>query len=164
MSRKETIWAIVLLTIIGTSMHFVHHLPFFNHFLGYIFPVQESVMAHTKMVFYPSLLLSLYLVVSRRDIREIGAPVLGGLAMVPAIIACFFAYWVFVRHEIMALDVLIYIASMVGFVLLAKRLRRLQLVRRGWPIWTVLILIDIFLTGFLTYNYPTGWIIFADLS
>lgn len=37
-------------------------------------------MAHTKMVFYPSLLLSLYLVVSRRDIREIGAPVLGGLA------------------------------------------------------------------------------------
>ena len=121
-------------------------------------------MAHTKMVFYPSLLLSLYLVVSRRDIREIGAPVLGGLAMVPAIIACFFAYWVFVRHEIMALDVLIYIASMVGFVLLAKRLRRLQLVRRGWPIWTVLILIDIFLTGFLTYNYPTGWIIFADLS
>ena len=46
MSRKVTIIAIVLSVLIGTSMHFVHHVPFFNHFLGYIFPVKESVMAH----------------------------------------------------------------------------------------------------------------------
>ena len=121
-------------------------------------------MAHTKMVFYPSLLLSLYLVISRRDIREIGAPVLGGLAMAPAIIACFFAYWVFVRHEIMALDMIIYILAMTGFILLANRLRRLQFVRRAWPLWTILILIVIFLTGLLTYHYPEGWLIFADLG
>ena len=56
MSKRETITAIVLLTLIGTSMHFVHHVPFFNRFLGYIFPVKESVMAHMKMVFYPMLL------------------------------------------------------------------------------------------------------------
>ncbi len=43
MSRKETIVATVLLIIFGTGMHFVHHLPCFNHFLGYIFPVTESV-------------------------------------------------------------------------------------------------------------------------
>lgn len=46
MTRKETIIATILLIIFGTSMHFVHHVPFFNHFLGYIFPVTESVMAH----------------------------------------------------------------------------------------------------------------------
>ncbi len=55
MTRKETIIATILLIIFGTSMHFVHHVPFFNHFLGYIFPVTESVMAHMKMVFYPML-------------------------------------------------------------------------------------------------------------
>ena len=86
MTRKETIIATILLIIFGTSMHFVHHVPFFNHFLGYIFPVTESVMAHMKMVFYPMLLLSLYLTISRRDIREIGAPVLGGLAVMPLIV------------------------------------------------------------------------------
>ena len=102
MSRNETITAIIVLTIIGTSMHFVHHLPFFNHFLGYIFPVTESVMAHMKMVFYPMLLLSIYLVISRRDIREAGAPLLGGLIVEPLIIAAFFSYWVFVRHELLA--------------------------------------------------------------
>ena len=91
MSRKETIVATVLLIIFGTGMHFVHHLPCFNHFLGYIFPVTESVMAHMKMVFYPMLLLSIYMVVSRRDIREVDAPILGGLAMMPLIVAAFFA-------------------------------------------------------------------------
>ena len=83
MTRKETIIATILLIIFGTSMHFVHHVPFFNHFLGYIFPVTESVMAHMKMVFYPMLLLSIYLCISRRDIREIGAPIFGALAVMP---------------------------------------------------------------------------------
>ena len=72
MTRKETAIAIILLIVIGTGMHFVHHAPFFNHFLGYIFPVTESVMAHMKMVFYPMLLLSLFFLISRHDIREVG--------------------------------------------------------------------------------------------
>ena len=111
MTKKETIIATILLIVFGTSMHFVHHVPFFNHFLGCIFPVTESVMAHMKMVFYPMLLLGIYLSLSRRDIREIGAPVLAGLAVMPLIVAVFFSYWIFVRHELMALDMLIYISA-----------------------------------------------------
>ena len=105
MSRKETVIAAILLVLFGASMHFlfgasmhfVHHLPFFNHFLGYVFPVKESVMAHMKMVFYPMTLLSVYLILSRRDIREFGAPLLAGLAVMPIIVAVFFSYWVFIR-------------------------------------------------------------------
>ena len=115
MTRKETIIAIILLIIIGTSMHFVHHAPFFNHFLGYIFPVTESVMAHMKMVFYPMLLLSLFFLISRRDIREVGAPLLGGLAVMPLIIAAFFAYWIFVRHELMFLVIIIVLTGFLTY-------------------------------------------------
>lgn len=163
MSRKETVIATILLVIFGTSMHFVHHLPLFNHFLGYIFPVKESVMAHMKMVFYPTLLLSIYLAISRRDIREIGAPFLAGLAMMPAIVAAFFAYWIFVRHELLALDIVIYIASVVGAVLLARHWRKCDFVRKNWPLWIVLLLVIAVLTGFLTYHSPE-WLIFADLG
>ena len=163
MSRKETVIAIILLVIFGTSMHFVHHLPFFNHFLGYIFPVKESVMAHMKMVLYPMVLLSLYLIISRRDIKETGAPVLAGLAVMPLIVAVFFAYWVFVRHELMALDIVIYIASVVSAVLLARRWRKSSFVRKYWPLWIALLLIAVFLTGYLTYHAPE-WIVFADLG
>ena len=163
MSRKETVIAAILLVIIGTSMHFVHHLPCFNHFLGYIFPVKESVMAHMKMILYPMALLSIYLIISRKDIREIGAPILAVLAVMPMIVASFFSYWVFVRHELMALDIVIYVAAVVGAVLLARRWRTSRFVRKCWPLWTVLFLIAVILTGYLTYNAPE-WIVFADLG
>ena len=163
MSRKETLIATVILILFGTSMHFVHHAPFFNHFWGYIFPVTESVMAHMKMVFYPMLLLGIYLAVTRRDIRQIGAPILAGLAVMPMIVAAFFAYWVFVRHEIMFLDIIIYIAAMVGAVLLAKRWSKNNTVRKNWVLWTVLAVIGIIVTGFLTYHAP-DWLVFRHLG
>ena len=163
MSRKETITAAVLLTLLGTSMHFVHHVPIFNHFMGYIFPVKESVMAHMKMVFYPMLLLSLYLMLSRRDIRELGAPILGGLAVMPAIVLAFFSYWIFVHRELMAVDIVIYIAAMAGAVLLARHLRYSRIVREWWPLWAVLAVLVLLLTGYMTYHAP-DWLIFADLG
>jgi len=163
MSRKETVIAAILLVILGTSMHFVHHLPFFNHFLGYIFPVKESVMAHMKMILYPMALLSLYLIISRKDIRETGAPILAGLAVMPLIVVAFFSYWVFVRHELMALDIVIYVAAVIGAILLARRWRVSNFVRSRWPLWIVVFLIAVILTGYLTYNAPE-WIIFADLG
>ena len=144
-------------------MHFVHHAPFFNHFWGYIFPVTESVMAHMKMVFYPMLLLGIYLVITRRDIRQIGAPLLGGLAVMPMIVAAFFAYWVFVRHELLFLDIIIYISAMVGAVLLAKRWNKNTTVRKNWVLWTVLAVIGIIVTGFLTYHAP-DWLVFRQLG
>ncbi|MBR4809059.1 MAG: hypothetical protein IK031_02120 [Bacteroidales bacterium] len=163
MSRKETVLLSIVLVVLGTSMHFVHHLPFFNHFWGYIFPVTESVMAHMKMIFYPMALMSLYMVISRRDIRETGAPILAGIAVMPLVVAVFFAYWVFVRHELMALDIVIYIASVVGAVLLARRWRNSAFVRKCWPLWIVLFIAGAILTGYLTYHAP-DWIVFADLG
>ena len=163
MSRKETILLSVVLIILGTSMHFVHHLPCFNHFWGYIFPVVESVMAHMKMIFYPFLLLAVYLAATRRDIKQIGAPILASLAVMPLVVLAFFSYWVFVRHELMGLDMVIYIASMVGAILLAKRWAGSRFIRDNWPWWLVLAVICIILIGVLTYHAP-DWIIFEDMG
>lgn len=163
LSRKESIWIPIVLIVLGTSMHFVHHLPGFNHFWGYIFPVSESVMAHMKMIFYPMLLLGIYLAVTRRDIRRIGAPILGALAVMPMVVACFFAYWIFVRHELMALDIVIYIAVMVGALHLAMRWSSSRFIQKWWPLWLVLIVAGIVLTGVLTYHAP-DWIIFEDMG
>ena len=161
LSRKESIWIPIVLIVLGTSMHFVHHLPGFNHFWGYIFPVSESVMAHMKMIFYPMLLLGIYLAVTRRDIRRIGAPILGALAVMPMVVACFFAYWFFVRHELMALDIVIYTASVVLSVFWALRWRKNETVRKLWPLWIAVAVLTIILTGVMTYHYP-DWQIFLD--
>ena len=63
----------------------------------------------------------------------------------------------------MALDIVIYVASVIGAVLLARRWRNCDFVRKYWPLWTVLLLVVAFLTGYLTYNAPE-WIVFADLG
>ena len=163
MSRKETIVCTVMLILFGTGMHFVHHFPFFNHFWGYIFPVHESVMSHMKMVLYPMLLMSIYLVISRRDIHEFGAPILAGLTVMPMIVLVFFSYWVFVHHELMPLDIVIYVASIAVAVLLALRWRKRRLFRNFWPLWILVFILVALLTGYLTYHAP-DWIIFADLG
>ena len=162
MSRKENVIAAILLVLFGASMHFVHHLPFFNHFLGYVFPVKESVMAHMKMVFYPMTLLSVYLILSRRDIREFGTPLLAGLAVMPIIVALFFSYWVFVRHELLVQDIIIYVAGLVGAVLLAGRWRNKESIRKRWPLWMLLWVAGAVLTGYLTYHAP-DWIVFVNI-
>ena len=163
MTRKEIIIASILLVFLGAGMHFVHHAPFFNHFLGYIFPIAESVMAHMKMVFYPMLLLAIYLIIPRPDIKELGAPILGSLAVMPCIIVAFFSYWIFVRHEIMAVDLVIYVLAIIGAILLANRWRKSNYVRDHWPLWIAVAIVVMVVTGFLSYHSP-DWIIFADMG
>jgi cytochrome c oxidase assembly factor CtaG len=63
----------------------------------------------------------------------------------------------------MGLDMVIYVAAVVGAILLARRWRTSSFVRNHWPLWTVLFLIVVILTGYLTYHAP-DWIIFADLG
>ena len=108
--------------------------------------------------------LAIILLISRKDIRETGAPILSGLAVMPLIIGAFFAYWVFVRHEIMALDIVIYVVAMTGVVHLAKIWRNNRFIRDWWPLWMVVAVVLIVLTGFLTYNAPADCIVFTDLG
>jgi len=163
MTRKEILYTIVIIVFLGAGMHFVHHVPFFNHFLGYIFPVRESVMAHMKMVFYPMLLLSIYLMITRHDVKELGAPILGAMAVMPCIVAAFFSYWVFVHHEIMAIDLVIYVLAIEGAIFLANRWRKSSFVRSNWPYWIALAVVVMLLTAFLTYHSPGG-ILFSVLG
>ena len=63
----------------------------------------------------------------------------------------------------MFLDIIIYIAAMVGAVLLAKRWSKNNTVRKNWVLWTVLAVIGIIVTGFLTYHAP-DWLVFRHLG
>ena len=107
--------------------------------------------------------LAIILLISRKDIRETGAPILSGLAVMPLIIGAFFAYWVFVRHEIMALDIVIYVAAMVGAVQLAQRWSKCRGIQKLWPLWLLVAVCVIILTGVLTYHAP-DWIVFEDMG
>ena len=96
------------------------------------------------------LLLGIYLSLRHRDFM-----------VMPLIVGCFFAYWIFVRHELMLLDIVIYVASMVVAVQLTRRWRLIPAIRKLWPLWHVVIMFIMVLTGYLTYNAP-DWLIFSN--
>ena len=96
-------------------------------------------------------------------IKELGAPILGSLAVMPCIIVAFFSYWIFVRHEIMAVDLVIYVLAIIGAILLANRWRKSNYVRDHWPLWIAVAIVVMVVTGFLSYHSP-DWIIFADMG
>ena len=68
-----------------------------------------------------------------------------------------------VHHELIAIDAVIYVATMFGAVLLARKWRNSPFVREKWLLWIAFAVVIIVLTGFLTYHAP-DLLVFADLG
>lgn len=162
MKRKEFVILSIVMLILGTSMHFAHHLPFFNHFLGYIFPVNESVWEHMKMIFYPALLTALYLLFTRKDAGLISGPIAAGILGLPFAQALFYLYWIFTGHSLLALDIVCYIIEIAAVMWLGKWINERGFLKKYWPLFAVFAAGMLILLGVLTYHVPD--MIFFDIE
>lgn len=162
MKRLEYIFFAIAAIALGTGMHFVHHASFFNEFWGYIFPVRESVWEHMKMLLYPLLLESIYLICRHRDWRAIAGPVLIAVPAMAVQVALFFSYFVFVGHEISIIDVLEYIVVLAGAIWVGARWSAKPHVRAMAPLAVALIPALAWALGYLTYTYP-DWVLFEAM-
>ena len=161
MSRKELIIISILVVCLGTSMHFVHHLSCFNHFMGYIFPIVETVWEHMKMIFYPMLLLGIYLSISRKDISQISGPIIAGITGFPICQAAFYSYWIFTKTSILWVDMITYIVLMIGLIFGANQLNKNNNVRQLWPVCIFAAIAVAIIVGYLTYH-PADMIFFEE--
>lgn len=60
MSLKKNIIAFLVIGVLGTVWHFGYDWSGDNSFLGMFFPVSESVWEHLKLIFYPTLIYSVF--------------------------------------------------------------------------------------------------------
>ena len=60
---RYTILGIIFVLITGTLAHFAYDWSGNNTFIGFLFPVNESVWEHMKLVFFPMLFYSFYMIV-----------------------------------------------------------------------------------------------------
>ena len=60
--KRYTIIGIIFVLITGTLSHFVYEWTGNNTFIGFLFTINESVWEHMKLVFFPMLLYSFYMV------------------------------------------------------------------------------------------------------
>ena len=60
MNRKRNLIAFIIIGIVGTLGHFVYDWSGKNDFLGLFFPISESIWEHLKLLFFPTVIYSVF--------------------------------------------------------------------------------------------------------
>lgn len=156
--RKVSYWLLAFgLTILGTAMHFVHHLPWSEsawHIAGYIFPINECCWEHMKMVFYPLLLLSIGISLKNHDWKCFAGPILAATLTIPTQIMLFYSYQIFVGHSVLPADIAIYWLTIFIATWYGVQWGHNEYLRRHWKIGIVVAIVWILGLAILTYHHP----------
>lgn len=161
--KKYTIIGIIFVLLKGTLDHFLYDWSGHNEIVGLLTPINESIWEHMKMLFYPMLLYSFFLIFKfRKTYSCITSSLCFGILMGTILIPVFFyAYTSVLGKEIFILDIGTFILS----ILIAFRLSyKLTLSCRLEP-YTVLLccLVIVLLLCFMHFTYhPPGPRIFQD--
>lgn len=154
---------ILAMLVIGTCMHFVLDVfdsPAAVNALGWLFPVNESLWEHMKLLWYPFLGAGVVLSVKMKDAGYFGGFVIGGVVAVLAMIGAFAFYQSIANQSILALDLSLYVLVTVLTALLAFALSRRAWCRRALPLWIICAVLMTYAVIYLTYRPGTGYLFF----
>ena len=105
----------VISIILGTILHFTYNLSGGNNFIGTFSAVNESVWEHLKLAFFPMLILGIieYFFVKNIWNNYIEAKTIGIFLAISFIVVAFFTYTGILGVDILILDILIFIISII---------------------------------------------------
>ena len=105
----------IFVSVLGTLFHFVYEWSGNNVLVGLFTPINESIWEHTKLLFFPMLIYSVYL--TRKTGAQypcIGAALISGtLAGAASIIALFYTYSGIIGFNVAAADISIFFISVI---------------------------------------------------
>ncbi|MDE7176843.1 MAG: hypothetical protein K2O59_03430 [Lachnospiraceae bacterium] len=161
--KKYTTIGILFVLAKGTLDHFLYDWSGHNHLVGLLTPINESIWEHMKMLFYPMLLYSLFLIFKfRKTYSCITSSLCFGILMGTILIPIFFyAYTSILGKDIFLLDIGTFILS----ILIAFRLSYKLTLSRRLDSYTVLLSysVIVLLICFMVFTYyPPGTRIFQD--
>lgn len=112
---KTQVIITVISIILGTILHFIYNLSGGNSFIGSFSAVNESVWEHLKLAFFPMLILGIieYFFVKNISNNYIEAKTIGIFLAICFIIIAFFTYTGILGVDILILDILIFITSII---------------------------------------------------
>ena len=161
--KHFTTAGLIIVLIAGSLSHFVYEWTGNNPVAGLFTPVSESVWKHMKLLFFPMLFFSLFLIFRfRKDYPCIASAfffgILAGTWLIPAL---YYAYTLLLGKDIFLLDISTFILSVLAAFLLSYRL---TLSCRLNPFTTLLAgLICILFVCFLLFTrHPPDCEIFRD--
>ena len=134
--------------IAGTLLHFLYEWSGKNPIVGLFAPVNESIIEHLKMLYFPMFLWVIigYYKYARRNHSYFPSAFAGlicGLLTIPAI---FYSYTAFTNTEILIVDIIIFILSIIiaysifGFIFLNYHWQSMS-VRCGVLLWEIVFVL-----------------------
>lgn len=163
--KQYTIIGILFVLAKGTLDHFLYDWSGHNYLVGLLTPINESIWEHMKMLFYPMLLYSLFLIFKfRKTYSCITSSLCFGILMGTILIPIFFyAYTSVLGKDVFLLDIGLFMLSiLIAFCLTYK----LTLSRRLEPYTAILCCsVIVLMMCFMVFTYhPPGTRIFKDLT
>ena len=157
-----TFFGIIFTLTLGTLGHFFYEWSGNNYVVGLFFATNESAWEHIKLALFP---MFLYFIIAGVFVKGINNYFAGFfLAMLSVILlipAMFYGYTAIVGKSIIAIDIAIFVLSVIIGFLVAMAIFKSQYMRalNFLSIIGIAVIIICFMT--FTYN-PPDWIIFDD--
>ena len=121
MGKKLNILAFIIIGTVGTLWHFFYDWSNYNDIIGVFAPVSESIWEHQKLIFYPTLIYSVfeYFAVGKRVKNYIPAVTAGIIAGIISMISLFYTYSGVLGFTVEAVNIAIFFVGL--FITLAVR-------------------------------------------
>lgn len=122
--KLATVIGIIFVLITGSLAHFVYEWSGNNALKGLFTPVNESVWEHMKLVFFPMLLYSVWMISGFRKkypcvISALCLGITAGTLLIPVF---FYAYTGLLGRDFFVLDIAAFVLSVLAAFLLSYRL------------------------------------------
>lgn len=117
--KKEALFGVLMVCAMGTLFHFIYEwIPIF------IFPQNESIFEHTKLVVFPFILYGTYYLIRYKDDRRTSfSSLLSAMVIsILIIITGYYTYSGFIGKNIDAVNIILYyIGVIAGFLFFYKK-------------------------------------------
>ncbi len=147
---------IIFVSIVGTLFHFLYEWSGNNTFIGIFTPINESIWEHTKLIFFPMLIYSLYL--NKKIGKEYpcinSAMTLGAILGVISIIVLFYTYSGIIGFNFAFADISIFYISVIIAFFVAYKLTLSCNIAKHSRLLKILQILIICLFIIFTFNPP----------
>ena len=159
MTLKKNAIAFIIIGILGTLGHFFYEWSNKNALIGMFFPVNESVWEHLKLIFFPTVIYSIfeYITMKKKPQNYIPTTAIGLYCGIFTIIAIYYISNGILGVNVDFINIISYYIALI--VLLCKKN---QLLNRGQfysknpnTIFLLILIINGFLFMVWSFNPPT---------
>jgi hypothetical protein len=166
--EKRTIFwyelvGMVFIIILGTLLHFTFEWSGFQEIVGVFSAVNESVWEHLKIAFMPSILFAIleYRYVYKRTNNFFFAKAIGIYTIMVIIPVIFYAYTIFIEHNL-TIDVLSFMFAIIVGQLVSYKMLTFKKLSKNLRLLSIVALIILGLAFVVFTFYPPQIPLFQD--